>query len=116
MLSLVTFSIETLPNLEESTKRVLWHAEAVMAACFSIEYVVRLCVADHKLAFTFSFFGLVDIAAILPFYLSLGIDLRFLRAFRLMRLFRVFKLARYSNAANQAATVWRMPRLEGASA
>lgn len=49
----------------------------------------------------FSFFGLIDLLAILPFYLSLGIDLRSLRAFRFLRLIRILKLARYSRAAQR---------------
>ena len=46
----------------------------------------------------FSFFGLVDLIAILPFYLSLGIDLRAVRVLRLLRVVRLFKLARYNQA------------------
>ena len=44
------------------------------------------------------FFGLVDLVAILPFYIGTGVDLRSIRAFRLLRLFRLLKLARYSRA------------------
>ena len=53
---------------------------------------------DRKRQFVFSFFGLIDLAAILPFYLASGLDLRALRAFRPLRLFRVVKLLRYSQA------------------
>ncbi|MBT3747613.1 MAG: ion transporter, partial [Bacteroidetes bacterium] len=48
--------------------------------------------------FIFSFYGLVDLAAIIPFYLSTGIDLRSIRTFRFLRLFRAFKMMRYSKA------------------
>ncbi|WP_201746181.1 ion transporter [Veronia nyctiphanis] len=51
-----------------------------------------------KLKFIFSFFGVVDLLAILPFYLSTGLDLRSVRAFRFLRLVRVLKLARYNAA------------------
>jgi voltage-gated potassium channel len=57
-------------------------------------------VADSKPRFIFSFFGLIDLVAILPFYLSFGIDLRSLRALRFLRLFRVLKLVRYNKAMN----------------
>lgn len=67
-------------------------------AVFTIEYFLRLAVADNRLKFATSFFGVIDLLAILPFYLSLGVDLRSVRAFRLLRLFRIFKLARYSRA------------------
>ncbi len=98
VLSLVSFSIETLPNLDPSWRRALGVLEAVVVGLFTIEYVLRILVADRKASFIFSFFGIVDLIAILPFYLALGIDLRSVRAFRLLRVFRVFKLARYSRA------------------
>ena len=63
-------------------------------AFFALEYLLRIVVADRKLGFAFSFFGLVDLIAIAPFYLSLGIDLRAIRAVRFLRIFRILKLAR----------------------
>ena len=99
--SLASFSIETLPGLSPRTLSTLRTVEVVTVALFSIEYVLRIAVANRRLGFIFSFFGLVDLLAILPFYLSLGIDLRSIRAVRLLRVFRVFKLARYSNAVRR---------------
>ena len=98
ILSLATFSIETLPDLLPSTRRFLYAAEAATVAVFTVEYVLRVLVADRKLGFIFSFFGIIDLLAIGPFYLSLGLDFRSVRIFRLLRLFRAFKLARYSKA------------------
>ena len=95
-ISLVTFSIETLPNLQPGIATVLWWIEVVTVGLFSLEYVLRFSVATHRLRFVRSFFSIVDLAAILPFYLSLGaVDLRSVRAFRLLRLVRVLKLTRY---------------------
>ena len=54
--------------------------------------------ADNKPKFIFSFFGIIDLLAILPFYLSLGLGLTSLRALRFLRLFRILKLARYNRA------------------
>ncbi len=98
VVSLVTFSIETLPDLSVGAYRALNVLEAVLVVAFTVEYVLRFVVADHKLRFVFSFFGLIDLAAILPFYLATGLDLRSLRAVRLLRLFRALKLLRYSKA------------------
>ncbi len=89
---------ETLPGLSAESRTLLSAAETGIVALFTIEYALRVFVADRKLAFVFSFFGIIDLVAILPFYLALGIDLRSIRVFRLLRLFRVFKLARYSDA------------------
>ncbi|HHI81416.1 MAG TPA: ion transporter [Planctomycetes bacterium] len=101
ILSLISFSIETLPNLSLFGQKVLWLLEISCVTIFSIEYFFRVLVADSKLKFAFSFYGLIDLFAILPFYLSTGIDLRSIRVFRLLRLFRIFKLFRYSRAINR---------------
>lgn len=101
ILSLVSFSIETLPDLSEITKQVLNIAEVIIVLIFTVEYLLRVIVADRKLRFVFSFYGMVDILAILPFYLTLGADLRSVRIFRLFRLLRVFKIFRYSSAVDR---------------
>lgn len=101
VLSLITFSIETLPRLSHRTQTILRAIEVFTVSIFTVEYMLRLAVADNKLRFATSFFGVVDLLAIAPFYLSLGIDLRSLRAFRLLRLVRIFKLARYSSAVRR---------------
>ena len=61
----------------------------------------RIYVSDRKVKFVFSFFGIIDFLAILPFYLAVGVDLRSLRALRFLRLFRILKLVRYNKAMNQ---------------
>ena len=98
VVSLVSFSIETLPNLSAATRKILWYIEVLTVIIFTIEYLLRIVAADRKLKFIFSFFGLVDLFAILPFYLTTGLDLRSIRVLRFLRLFRAFKLMRYSQA------------------
>jgi voltage-gated potassium channel len=98
VISLVTFSIETLPVLSESTRYWLRLVEIVTVAIFTVEYIFRVFFANPKRQFVFSFFGIVDLLSILPFYISTGVDLRSVRAFRLLRLFRALKLVRYSKA------------------
>lgn len=100
LISLITFSVETLPNLKPQTRTILRAIEIFCVVVFTIEYILRIYVADSKPRFIFSFFGLIDLVAILPFYLSFGIDLRSLRALRFLRLFRVLKLVRYNKAMN----------------
>jgi len=96
LISVITFSVETLPELESQTKVLLAFIEIFIVGIFSIEYLLRIYVADRKIDYIFSFFGIVDFLAIAPFYLSLGIDLRSLRVIRMFRLFRLFKMSRYS--------------------
>ena len=76
VFSLVTFSMETLPGLSAECRCWLRRAEIVTVAVFTCEYLVRLLIADSRPDFIFSFFGIVDLLAILPFYISAGVDLR----------------------------------------
>lgn len=101
VLSLITFSVETLPNISDETRALLRTIEVITVSIFTGEYLLRVLVSDRRTGFIFSFYGLVDVAAILPFYLATGLDMRSLRAFRLLRLFRAFKLLRYSKAMNR---------------
>ncbi len=100
-LSLLLFSIETLPGLSQRTVDWLEFLDMVTVAIFTVEYGLRIWVADRPLAYIFSFFGLIDLLAILPFYVATELDLRSLRAFRFLRLFRAFKLVRYSKAISR---------------
>ena len=96
--SLISFSISTLPNLSKGTVNLLRIVEIFTVCIFTIEYLLRILVAEKKLKFIFSFFGLVDLAAILPFYIATGFDIRSVRIFRLLRLVRILKLLKYSKA------------------
>lgn len=112
VLSLIGFALETLPDLPAWVSSVLRGSEAAIVVLFTGEYVLRLYVADRRLGFALSFFGLVDLLAILPFYLATGLDLRSLRALRLVRLFRVLKVARYSAALARLDQAFRVAREE----
>jgi voltage-gated potassium channel len=93
VLSLVSVGLETLSGLPAWATLVLKIGEIVVVAVFSFEYLLRIVAAPRKLAFIFSFYGLVDLLAIAPFYLA-GLDARYLRALRVLRVLRVLKLQR----------------------
>ena len=97
IVSIVNFTILTLPNLSTKTQEIINGLEVFCVAVFTIEYLLRIYAAKSKVRFFFSFFGLVDLIAILPFYLALGMDLKSLRAIRLFRILRLFKFLRYGN-------------------
>jgi voltage-gated potassium channel len=101
VLSMVSFAIETLPGLQERTQRLLRVFEVICVVVFTVEYLLRILLCRPRFRYVLSFFGVIDLMAILPFYLATGLDLRSLRAFRLLRLFRVLKLARYSAAVQR---------------
>lgn len=112
ILSLISFSVDTVPDLPNGFKRILRWTEVCTVALFTAEYFLRILVARNKYRFVFSFLGLVDLAAILPFYLASGVDLRSIRAFRLLRLFRAVKLLRYSRATRRFHRAFLLAREE----
>jgi len=98
VLSIVTFSVETLPNLDTGTRELLEITEVIIVIIFTLEYFLRLYVAEKKISYVLSFYGVVDLIAILPFYILSGVDLQSVRVFRMLRFFRAIKLFRYNKA------------------
>jgi len=108
-LNVVAIFLESVDSTYQQYQQVFWYFEVFSVAIFTIEYLARVwsCIdleesADSspvmgRIKYMLSPIALVDLIAILPFYLSLylAIDLRFLRV---MRLLRLFKLTRYSPA------------------
>lgn len=112
VLSIVAFTVETLPDLSQEMRDALRYFEVFVIAVFTVEYLLRLWLSERPLAFFFSFFGITDLLVILPFYLQLGLDLRSLRILWLFRLFRLFKLVRYVDAAKRIGDAFRLIRVD----
>ena len=101
LLSLIAFTIETLPYNSTYSIEVLNVFELICVIIFTIEYLLRIFVSKKPLSYIFSFYGVIDLLAIFPFYLKGAYDLRALRAFRIFRIFRALKLIRYNKALNR---------------
>ena len=87
-----------MPDNSARVQLILYWIEVVCVVIFTIEYLLRIYVAEKKWRYIFSFYGIIDLLAILPFYLQFAFDLRALRAFRVFRIFRALKLVRYNRA------------------
>lgn len=111
LLSLVAFSIETLPNNSDELIEFLYVFEIFCITVFSIEYFLRILISNKPFNYIFSFYGIIDFLAIIPYYLS-SIDLRFLRAFRVFRVFRAFKLIKYNKALNRFQIAYKIVKEE----
>jgi len=108
VLNIIAVTAASFAAFEAEHAILLHRFEVVSIFIFTIEYLLRLWTANIKypnskmpyLLFIFSAGAIIDLAAILPFFLPFvtGLDLRFLRIFRLLRMFRIFKLGRYSEA------------------
>ena len=99
LASVVVVMLDSIPTLEEDTKALLRALEWAFTIAFTIEYVLRLWVVDRPLRYARSFFGLVDLFAILPTYMALLLPgaqyLLVIRVLRVLRIFRVLKLAHF---------------------
>lgn len=112
LFSMMSFSLETLPNLPPEASKFLNAAEHPIVALFTLEYLARIYTAHNRLRFITSFHGLVDLLAIAPYYLSFAVDSRSLRLLRMLRLLRAFKLGRYVSALTRMSTAFMQAREE----
>jgi voltage-gated potassium channel len=111
-VSLISYSIETIPNNSIETIFILNLIEYFTVIIFTIEYLIRIYCAEKPIKYIFSFYGIVDFLAIIPFYLSTGLDLRSLRAFRIFRVFRALKIVRYNKALKRFGIAARIVKEE----
>lgn len=99
MLSVVVVILESVTSIRARFHDLLLIAEWVFTIVFTIEYGLRLYSARRRWRYALSFFGIIDLIAILPTYLSLLIPgtqtLVVVRIFRTLRVFRVLKLSEY---------------------
>ncbi len=95
-LSLVLFALETLPEAQ-AYQRIFDWSEGFIVMVFTVEYILRTI--SKRRRFVLSFYGIIDLLAILPFYMSIGtVDLRSVRVLRVLRLLRIAKLQQFEKA------------------
>jgi len=112
LLNVIAIIFESIPEIFYKYEHALKLFEIASLVIFTIEYLMRIYVSDithpssrrlkSALKFMVSSYGLIDLLAILPFYIPfiIRIDLRFLRTLRLIRFLRVLKINRYNNSLN----------------
>ena len=111
LMSLVAFALETLPDNSPEFINLLYNFEIFCIVVFSVEYFLRIYVSKKTLNYIFSFYGIIDLIAIIPYYLS-SIDLRFLRMFRVFRVLRSFKLNKYNKALHRFKIAFKLVKEE----
>ncbi len=98
---------------EEHTQYTMWLVglEWVFTAIFAVEYLLRLYCSPKPLRYAFSFYGLIDLLAVLPAFLALIFAsaqyLMVIRVIRVLRVFRILKLTQYLSQANYLLTALR---------
>jgi voltage-gated potassium channel len=123
VLSILSVILESEPELEMGYADWFYGFELFTVICFSMEFGLRVwsCVelpeyqrSFGRLRYVLSPMALIDLLAVLPFYLPalITVDLRFLRGLRLIRLVRVLKLGHYSHSMHTIVRVVKKKRHE----
>lgn len=99
LISIIVVILDSVQSLHAKYGGLFYILEWVFTVIFTIEYILRLICIRRPLKYVFSAFGIIDLLAIIPTYLSFVIagaqSLLVLRALRLLRIFRIFRLVHF---------------------
>ena len=98
--SIAIMALETF-SLPDDWIHLLFLADVTLSVIFVIEYVLRILTAENKRAYITSFYGLIDLVALLPLLIHAAASLRVLRLLRVLRVLRLLKVTRYTNAIDR---------------
>lgn len=119
ILNVIAVILETVPSIHEPYTEFFSIFDFVSVVIFSIEYVFRVWSSNHdvknkhpfrvRLKYMLTTGALIDLLAILPYYIHVvvGLDLRVLRILRLLRFLRLFRLTAYMKSAKMIKNVFR---------
>ena len=114
LISVVMVMLDSVSAIQQTHGRILLAGEWLFTILFTIEYVLRLLSVGRPLAYATSFYGIVDLLAILPTYLSIVIPgaqyLLVIRILRVLRIFRILKLVQYLGEARLLMQALRASR------
>jgi voltage-gated potassium channel len=107
LISIVAVMLQSVESINQQHAPLLEGIEWTITILFTIEYALRMLAVEKPLRYVFSFYGIIDLLAILPTWLSLFTHktrgLIVLRSLRLLRVFRVFHMGRVLNEGNALA-------------
>lgn len=103
LASVIVVMLDSVPAIKKDWHDVLYAAEWFFTLLFTVEYIARLWVVKRPMRYATSWFGVIDLLAIVPTFLSLlfpaSASLAVVRILRLLRIFRILKLVEYSSEA-----------------
>lgn len=126
ILNVIAVIIETIQPLHDKYKDFFYYFDLISVIIFTIEYVLRVWSSNHEEKFKRPFWGrlkymistgaLIDLLAILPFFLNIifgfSIELREIRMLRLIRVLRLFRLTSYMKSAQMITNVFKKRKNE----
>jgi voltage-gated potassium channel len=112
LLSTLAIILESDQELSKTYHRLFQKFEIISVLVFSVEYIYRTILnfsRNKNLKYNYSFYGLIDLIAVLPFFLPLAFafDSRALRILRLIRALRVLKVSQHSKAVKHLLQVFK---------
>ncbi len=114
IISIVLVMLESVESIDKKYHTFLNISEWIITILFTIEYILRVITIKKPSTYIFSFYGIIDLLATIPKYLSLIFvgthALVALRALRLLRVFRILKLARYLGASKTLSSALKASR------
>jgi voltage-gated potassium channel len=114
VLSVIVVMLDSVTVIRKQYRQVLTTVEWTITILFTVEYLARMACIGRPLRYVLSFYGIVDLLAVIPTYLSIFVSgsqsLLVIRALRLVRIFRVFKLSRYLIEAHALVVALRATR------
>ena len=112
--SVIAVMLETVSEIQIHFGKFLIVLEWIFTIFFTIEYILRLYCVYEPRKYATSFFGIIDLLAILPTYISILVpgthSLLVIRALRLLRIFRIFKLAKFLKESSLILKAMRASR------
>ncbi|WP_343660942.1 ion transporter [Chryseobacterium sp.] len=101
LISTAIIMMESVPKLDKRFHYTFLILEWVISIFFTLEYSMRIAVVKNKRSYVFSFFGIIDFLALVPFYLSFFFPVTkyflIFRMLRMLRIFRIFNLLDFMN-------------------
>ena len=105
LISILAVMLESVSSIDSKYGNILNIIEWVITFFFTVEYILRIWVVRKPFKYIFSFYGIIDLMAILPSFLEIFFTgahgMIIIRALRLLRVFRLFKITRYTSESNQ---------------
>lgn len=114
LLSVIVILLDSVQSIRRIHGQLLNWCEWTFTVLFSIEYILRLFSVGRPFRYATSFFGIIDLLAVLPTYVSMFITgshyFLVIRVLRILRIFRVFKLVQYVKEASRLMQALRASR------
>ncbi len=98
--SIIIMALETFA-LPSRISEALFLIDTLLSLGFVVEYLYRIAKAEDKRGYATSFYGLIDLVALLPILIHAAASLRVLRLLRVLRVLRLLKITRYTNAIDR---------------